>query len=164
MVACPRWRRGVLLLSVALLALGCAKVKVERPTYELGETGILTVANPSILPMALGGCRPSFYQERLPGRWVPTGELPCSLYSVPNSEHVLNEYVVIPPGGSVEVEFPTDWVQSTPAIIRIVQHVSTACEPPKTPGEPLTCHRAEELTTDPVVILEPGTTDTIGRG
>lgn len=164
MMACPRLRRVALLPSFMLLALGCAKVKVEQTTYELGETGVLIVVNPSPLPMALGSCRPSFYQERLPGRWVPNGQPPCSLVVAPNAEHVLNEYVLIPPGGSVEVDFPTNWVRSTPAIVRIVQRVSTACEPPETPGEPLKCHRAEELTTDPIIIFEPGTTNTIGRG
>lgn len=163
MAPLPRLRRVVLLL-VLPLALGCARLEAEEPTYELGEMGVLVVVNPSPLPMALGHCRPSFYQERLPGRWVPTGPQPCGLYTSPNREHVLDQYVIIPAGGSVEVRFPTDWVQSTPAIIRIVQRVSTACEPPRTPGEPLKCHRAEQLTSDPIVIFEAGTTDTIGRG
>ena len=54
-----------------LVLLSCVVGKVERPTYELGETGMLIVRNPSRFPMAIGGCNPTFYQERMPGRWVP---------------------------------------------------------------------------------------------
>jgi len=92
----------------------------------------------------------------------------CVFFAEADGRHTLDggRYRLIPPGGSARVEFPTDRVRATPAIIRVLQRVSTVCEPVKSPGDPITCHAHEVVTTDPVAIFEPGTSEAVeyGRG
>lgn len=153
------------LIASLLLAFSCVEAEVERPTYEVGEPGVLVIRNPGRLPMAIGGCNPTFYQERLPGRWVfdPFLRLSCAFFTDLEGKHTLSGYELILPKSSIRLEFPTDWLQSQPGIMRILQRVSVACEFPRHPDEPITCSGVEIITTDPVVIFEPGTSETIGQ-
>ena len=153
------------LAASVVLAFSCVEAEVERPTYEVGEAGVLIIHNPSKLPMAIGGCNPVFYQERLPGRWVPDSFIrpACVFFTDLNGKHTLANFKLIPPKASTRILFPTNWLQSEPGIMRILQRVSVACEKPGDPDSPLTCNGVEVITTDPVVILEPGTTETLGR-
>ena len=169
-MATPRKTTGSLLLRTTaslsmLFVLGFAESEVERPIYEMGETGVLVVRNRSRLPMAIGGCNPTSYQERLPGRWVPDPFIrpACVFTASPDGRHTLEHYQLIRPGGSVIIPIPTDWVGETPAIIRVIQRVSVACERRKRSTRPLNCRGFETITTDPVVVVEPGTTEVIGR-
>ena len=148
---------------LAVILLSCVEARVEQPTYEFGETGTLIVHNPSRFPMAIGGCNPSYYQERLPGRWVsdPLIRPACVFHSEPGGRHTLTNYQLIRPKQSLDVAFSTAWVAATPAIIRVLQRVSTGCEAVATPGEPLTCHAVEVITTDPVIVFEQGTSDVV---
>ncbi len=162
----PIFRLAALsLIVLALTAFSCVDFEVEHPTYEIGETGVLIIRNPSRLPMAIGGCNPTSYQERLPGRWVPDPflRLACAFFTDLDGNHTLYGYDLIPPKSSTEIEFPTDWLQSKPGMMRVLQRVSTACDYPSEPGEPIKCRRFETITTDPVVIFESGTTDTVER-
>ena len=155
----------IALIGVATLAFSCVEAKVERPSYEVGEQGVLIIRNPSRFPMAVGGCNPSSYQERLPGRWVPDSLLrpACAFVTEPNGRHSLSQYELIQPRGSIRIAFPTDWLRATPGIMRVLQRVSVGCEFPLNAGDPIICHGVEQITTDPVVIFEPGTTEVVGR-
>ena len=150
---------------VLLLLLSCVEAEVAEPTYEVGQPGTLIIRNGGALHMAVGGCNPVFYQERLPGRWVLDGFIrpACAFFTSIDGTHTLYRYTLIPPHGSIEVQFPTDWLASTPGIMRVSHRVSTLCEPPAEEGAPLTCRGVEGVTTDPIVIFEPGTTETIDR-
>jgi hypothetical protein len=149
--------------AFVLLAFSCVDAETERPTYEVGEPGVLVIRNPSRLPMAIGLCDFASYQERLPGRWVPIPfpRPPCVSGTGSEGKHTLFLYELIPPKGSTRIEFPTALLQSTPGVMRVLQGVSVACEFPHEPGEPLMCNGVERITTDPVVVFEPGTTDIV---
>ena len=157
-------RLGALTLAVLpLLAFSCAEVSVESPTYEIGEIGLLRIRNPSNFPMAVGGC--TLFQERLPGRWVTDriSSPACLFAPASDGEHILAEYELIPPKQSLKIEFPTDWLESEPGVMRIIQRVSVGCDFPKDLGDPITCRRVDEIETDPVVVMKPGTSDTVSR-
>jgi hypothetical protein len=151
--------------AFVLFAFSCVDAEVERPTYEVGEAGVLVIRNPSRLPMAIGRCDPASYQERLPGRWVPDPfpRPPCVSGTGSDANHTLLLYELIPPKGSTRIEFPTNWLRSKPGVMRVLQQVSVACEFPRKPDAPLMCNGVERITTDPVVVFEPGTTDTVER-
>jgi hypothetical protein len=159
---------GLVLLLPMLMANRCAQFEVADPSYEIGEAGVLIIRNPSPLPMAIGGCNPVFYEERLPGRWVGDGflRLACAFFTSLDGEHELQAPRIIPPHGEIEVGFPTDWLSSSPGIMRVRQRVSLGCTPtnsnPRWPDE-VTCRRVEVIVTDPIVVFEPGTTETVGR-
>ena len=156
---------SLIVIAAPILAFSCVEAVVEQPTYEVGEPGVLIIRNPSRLPMAIGGCNPASYQERLPGRWIPDGFIrPACVFSTDlDGNHELVNYELIPPRGSIKIDFPTDWLRSRPGVMRVLQRVSVACEFPRDSDESVICHGVEEITTDPVVIFEPGSTDTVGR-
>lgn len=155
----------LLLVSPALLATTCAEVKVDRPSFEVGESGSMTIENPTPYLMAIGGCNPVFYQQRLPGRWVPDPFIrPACVFSTdPDGGHTLRSPLLIPPHGKVTLGFPTDWLSSTPGIMRVLQRVSVGCRPLDPSTNTVRCRAAEQLVTPPIVIFEPGTTDTVAR-
>lgn len=155
------WFGLFVVLLPMLMGSNCARSEVAAPSYEVGEPGVLIIRNPSPLSMAIGGCNPVFYEERLPGRWVLDGFIrpTCAFGTDEDGRHDIQRPLIIPPHGEVEVTFPTDWLISSPGIMRVYQRVSVGCRP--TPGlhDPVTCRGIQTIVTDPIVIFEAGTTD-----
>jgi hypothetical protein len=153
-------------LSIGVVACDSADHEVGSPTYEFGESGIVTIHNPTDQYMAHGGCNPNYYLERLPGRWVPDPliRLACAFWTDENGRHELQyRYTLIPPGGSLDIGFPTDWVASLPAIIRVLIRISKGCTLPAIESDPIVCEGVDVIKTDPIVVFEPGTSEVYGR-
>lgn len=161
-----RAARAFALLALVFVVSGstCSRSEFASPTYELGEPGVLIIRNPSTHGMAIGGCNPSFYQERLPGRWVPDplARPACVFFIREGEPHILPATGFIPPGGSIEVSFPTGWLSQVPGIMRVLHRVSLGCRAaPQFPAN-VACSAVEQLVTEPLVVFEPGTTDGVG--
>jgi hypothetical protein len=138
----------------------------EQHIYDLGETGFLVIRNVSDENVAVGGCNPSFYEERFSGRWVPDPLFrpACAFYTNLDGSHELGgRYELIPPRASIRVPFPTWWVSETPGVIRVRHRLSVGCEVPTESGAPLYCSGVTGLVSDPILIVEPGTGETVGR-
>lgn len=154
---------ALVLLLASALALACTESEFEKPSYEVGEVGNLLVTNPSPLSMAIGGCNPQFIEIREPGRWVSPPTLihsACAFATSLDGSHTLSRYELIPPGETLAVKFGTRFVEETPSILRLRQRVSIGCDSPAAPGDPILCRAVEHIVTGPIVVFEPGTTDT----
>lgn len=155
-------------LLLSLLTLSCAVAKVDKGIYEIGEVGKLRVFNPTQQYMAVGrpGCTNFVlrFQIRRPGRWTPDPLMRLACVDVGiQGLHTLDDYRLIRPGASIEIEFPTHWVEEDPTILRVLQHVSVGCERPRRSGAPIRCSEFTTVTTDPFIVVAPGTTESQAR-
>ena len=151
---------GLLVVLPLLMGSHCAESEVAAPSYEVGEPGVLIVRNPSPQTMAIGGCNPVFYEERLPGRWVPDGFIrpACAFGTREDGQHEIWYPLLIPPHGEVEVQFPTGWLLSTPGIMRVLHRVSVNRAQHADRTDVVTCGGVDSIVTDPIVIFEAATT------
>jgi hypothetical protein len=158
-------KRSVAAVAVGLFGLfACVDAEPERHIYDRGETGFLVIRNLGHELVAVGGCNPSFYEERVSGSWLPDPLIrpACGFFTNPDGTHELERYEIIRPGSSLRVPFPTDWISEPESVIRVHQRVSVDCEPPKR-GQPLRCSGVANLVSDPILIVEPGTAESVRR-
>lgn len=158
--------RSVGAVAVCLLALlSCVEAEPERHIYDRGATGFLVIRNLSRELMAVGGCNPAFYEERVPGHWLsdPLIRPACVFYTDIDGSHELDRYDLILPGSSLRVPFPTGWISGAESVIRVRQRVSLGCRAPIVRGEPLHCSGVAQLVSEPILIVEPGTAEAVER-
>jgi hypothetical protein len=155
---------GILVLTAVVL-LGCdLEAKLEAVIVEEGASALITVKNTTQANIAFGGCNPAFYEERLPGRWVPDPLLRLACASDVTFEDgrlPAFAYAIAAPGENLTLEIPTSWVSALPAIVRGRFSVKIWCTPPTDGG--FECGDSVQLITDPIVIVEVGTIDTVDR-
>jgi hypothetical protein len=158
-------RTGIILALAAVLLPGCdLEAKLEAAIVEEGASALVTIENTTQANIAFGGCNPALYEERLPGRWVPDPLLRLACggdLTLEDGRLPAFAYAVAAPGENLTLEIPTSWVSALPAIIRGRFSVKTWCTPPNEGG--FECEDSLQLITDPIVIVEVGTVDTVDR-
>ena len=142
----------------SLLLLSCVEGETDKVSYEIGETGILRLTNTSHVRMAIGGCNPQFIEQREPGRWVPAPLTiaACAFGTRPDGSHSLDgRYQLLLPQQTIEIPFPTRFIEAEPALIRVTQRISVGCEPLRNSDGPLACRGVHYFVTDPIPIFGP---------
>ena len=170
--------RSRYLALVAACALGCVEVSTDRTVYEVGDTIEMVVQNNTPLDAALligDSCR-QLMQVRAPGEW----RSPRGVGSVAGCRNVPQEAggayalderaTLVAPGASVNVPFSTRAISphpdpsfdSAPAILRVGSTVFSACSRSDLNGSEQTirCRRRDLIFSEPVVVFQPGTSET----
>ena len=138
------------------------EIEPEQHIYDRGDTGFLVIRNFTSRYVAVGGCNPSYYEERGTGEWLPDNliRLACAFYTRLDGSHELDHYEIIRPKSILRVSFPTGWISESEGVIRVRQRVSVDCQPPKA-NAPLHCAGVSNLVSDPILIVEPGTAEEV---
>jgi hypothetical protein len=153
------------IIGASLALLSCVVAEPERKIYDRGEIGWVVIRNLTHDTLAVGGCNPSHYDQRIADAWRPDPLLrpACVFGTNPDGSHQLQGYELIRPRGALRVPVPTTWVRGSDAVIRLRQRVSAGCQVPARRGEPIHCASVLNLVSDPILIVEPGTADDFAR-
>lgn len=154
---------GLCSIAIALLALVGCDLEAEPEATVVDKGSVVRVAIENTTGANIGiseGCwGHSTYQERLPGRWVPAPFFYCQAIESPPFR--TSDYQIARPGEALSVDIPTSWVGELPAVVRGNYVVRTGCTAPE--NGLFDCEDSTVLTTDPVLLVEPGTADTVGN-
>jgi hypothetical protein len=153
---------AALVLVTGSLFVARVDAEPEQRIYDRGEIGVLVIHNFGREPVAVGGCNPSHYEERIASHWMPDPllRLACAFGTSADGSHELDRYEIIRPRSSLRVSFPTHWINGAEGVIRVKHRVSVGCGRPRR-GRPLRCSGVAQLVSDPILIVEPGTADAV---
>ena len=136
-----RSRIGVVAVA-ALLAIACAP-ETDRTRYQVGDTGVATLANQLTRTLYLGGCN-HFEQEELVGdAWMPRdGDVACVWEGFAQP---------VPPGTAVDDVFRA----RAPGTWRLRYVVGAGCSD-SAPLSPDHCAIVHEVTSNEFEVVAPG--------